>query len=340
MAIAYGTQTSLLLYKESSSYGTVDAADRSTSVKQIFVSQSLKIAQQSLDSATINSSRERAKPALSNINVSGSIATELAPENCVTLFAMAVDPQPTKTGSSAQYTYTFTTGKQLAAFTAEVDFGANATPASPILDNRYHRFSGCKINNMTLQIPNSGFVTVNYDIIGKDVAIADEPYDLAPYIPDEFNPFSAFECTVFYGDASAANPTDALNIVESASLTINNMLDESVYSISNKGLRADLPNGFQTVTGQFSLLLDNATAPIILDKINKKADVSLKITLSRTSRTITFLMPRAVLEKTSPEISGPGGIKLSLTFKAFVDNPDTQSALQITAQTAQNAVFT
>lgn len=335
---AAGSTSALILYKETS-YGTTSLTDKGAGVRQVFVSESIKLSQQTLDSATINSSRERSRPAFGNVTVAGSIATELAPQTCISLLALAVDPSP---GTATLNTWTFNTGKETPSFTAEIDFGT-AMIAGALGDasvNRCHRFTGCRISNLNITIPSSGFITANYDVVGQDGEIGDAPYDAAPYSYSNFTPFSAYECDVFYGTAGSATPSIMIKIAESASISLTNTLDESIYSIASGGLRADLPVGFQTVTGQISLLLDNTEAPVFLDKINTKTAISLKFRLKRGNadgtagnEQITLLMQRVLLERTSPEIQGPGGVKFSAAFKAFVDAPDTQSALTVEIKT-------
>ena len=342
---AAGSTSALILYKETS-YGTASPDDQRAGVRQVFVSESIKLSQQTLDSATINSSRERSRPAFGNVTVAGSIATELAPQTCISLLALAVDPSP---GAATLNTWTFQTGKETPSFTAEIDFGtamvAGTAGDDPV--NRFHRFKGCRISNLNITIPSSGFVTANYDVVGKDGEIGDTGYDPAPYSYSNFTPFTAYDCDLFYGTSGSTNPTTLIKIAESASISLTNTLDESIYSIASGGLRADLPVGFQTVTGQISLLLDNTEAPAFLEKINTKTAISLRFRLKRGTANgtegneqITLLMPRVLLERTSPEIQGPGGVKFSAAFKAFVDTPDTQSALTITVNTPKASSIT
>jgi hypothetical protein len=330
MAIAYGTQTSLVLFTESATaYGTPGA----NGIRQPFVSESLKVSQQSLDSNTISASRERLKPALSNINVSGSIATELATEASMFLLYAAVGSY-TGSGTAAPYTHTFKTGAtNHPSFTAEMNYGDNA-PASA----KYSKFVGCKINNMTLQVPNSGFVTINYDVIGQSADISGAALDSAPYVISGFTPFSSYHCTILIDNVQSSN-------VESLSVSLNNQLDESMYTIKADGKRSDLPAGFQTITGQFSAIFDNATdnasTGSLLNKAETNTKVNIKIIFAKTRNSVTsdgsavgkekvtIEIPNALLERTSPEVSGPGGIKVAFSFKAYIAS-STENAMTIT----------
>jgi hypothetical protein len=327
MAIAYGTQTSLVLFTEST-YGTAGTSG----IKQPFVSESLKVSQQSLDSNTISSSRERLKPALSNINVSGSIATELATEGSMFLLYAALGSY-TGSGATAPYTHTFKTGStNHPSFTAEMNYGDNA-PATA----QYSKFTGCKINNMNLQVPNSGFVTVSYDVIGQTADISATALDSAPFNVSGFTPFSSYHCLIQIDNTSSSN-------IESLSVSLSNALDESMYTIKADGKRSDLPAGFQTVTGQLSAIfddsIDNASTATLLTKAETNAKVSIKIIFAKTLHSassdgtlgkekLTIEIPNALLERTSPEVAGPGGIKVAFSFKAYIAD-STENSMVIT----------
>jgi hypothetical protein len=323
MAIAYGTQTTMVVFTETA-YGTPGTSG----LKQPFVSESLKVSQQSLDSNTISSSRERLKPALSNINVSGSIATELATETSMFLLYAALGSY-TGSGTAAPYTHTFKTGAaDHPSFTAEMNYGANAPTAA-----QYSKFSGCKVNNLNLQIPNSGFVTVSYDVIGQTADISGTALDATPLEVSGFTPFSSYNCKINIGSIESSN-------VESFSIALSNALDESMYTIKADGKRSDLPAGFQTVTGQLSAIfnngISNASTGTLLNKAESNTSIALQVVFIRGTglgtagnEKITIDIPHALLERTSPEVSGPGGIKVAFSFKAYV-NSSAENAMTIT----------
>jgi hypothetical protein len=340
MAIAYGTQAKLVLYPEDpATYGTIKTIDIGTPAvqhtrgyRQAFVSESLKLSQQSIDSNSIPLQRGRLKPALSNINVSGSITTELAPQSCHFLLYAAlgkIERESATTGGVTVYTYTFKTDEKThPGLSAEVYFGENVPSAY-----RYLLFRGCKINNMTLQIPNSGFVTANYDLIGKTATrfgITQQTVTSSPTTKSWFSsrhtPFSSYDSTITIGLITTA-------VIESLSLSLTNALDESVYTLTGDGVRSELPAGIQTVTGQFTALFDNDTADNILSASNPAAYITitpirLNIKLRRGGTDVAdegkngeeyleINLPNVFLERTSPEISGPGGVKIAFSFKAF-----------------------
>lgn len=306
-AIVYGNNATMTLFNESDvNYGTRSSDNGQ---KLFFTTESLKATRQSFDSQTISGDRERLKPIRGNINVAGQIAVEFSPENPLLLLYYAIGSWTT-TGSAAPYTHTFITGLKLPSFQAEVNFGDSAPTGQ-----KRHIFSGLKVNTFSLQIPNNGNVTATVDCIGRISDMSDTVIDATPSTT-AFNRFSSFEATISLDGTASSS-------VESFSLTVANELDESVYPISSDGLRAELPNGFQTVSGQFTAFFQDAS---LLTKAKSGASFSVTLTLSRGTglgsagnESVTFTIPTTMLEQTSPEVSGPAGVKLQMSFKAYKD---------------------
>jgi len=304
--IVFGNNATLTLFNETT-YGT--RTTNNNGQKLFFTTESLKANRQTFDSQTITGDRERVKPIRGNVNVSGQIALEVSPENMLLMLYYAIGTWTT-TGTAAPYTHTFTTGSKLPSFQTQVDFGTDAPSGQ-----RCHVFSGLKINTFSLQVPNNGNVTATFDCIGKKAEMSDTVLDATP-TTTTFTRYSSFEVDVQINGSAATN-------VESFSLTVANELDESVYPISTDGLRTELPNGFQTVSGQFTAFFDNAT---LLTKANDGTACSIVLSLTRGTglgadgnESMTFTIPSTMLEQTSPEVSGPAGVKLQMAFKAYKD---------------------
>lgn len=307
--IVFGNNATLILFNETT-YGTRTNANGQ---KLFFTTENLKATRQTFDSQTITGDRERMKPVRGNVNVSGQIAMEVSPENMLLMLYYAIGTwttTPTTAGSTGPFTHTFATGSKLPSFQAQVNFGADAPTGQ-----QYHLFSGLKVNTFSLQVPNNGNVTATFDCIGKNVAMSGSGIDATP-TTTTFTRYSSFEIEVQLDGTSATN-------VESFSLTVANELDESVYPISTDGLRTELPNGFQTVSGQFTAFFDDAT---LLTKAQdgEKFPITLKLTRGTGlgedgNESMTFTIPSTMLEQTSPEVSGPAGVKLQMAFKAYKD---------------------
>ncbi len=324
--IVFGNNASLILFNESdygirhtTTTGTgPSAVTTANGHKLLFTTENLKISRQSFDSQTISGNRERMKPVRGNINVSGQIAVEFSPENPLLLLYYAIGTwttTPTAAGSTGPFTHTFTTGSKLPSFQAEVNFGADAPTGQ-----QYHLFTGLKVNTFSLQVPNNGNITASFDCIGQNALMSDTVLDESP-ATTAFNRFSSFEANI-YLDGS----TQPSGIIESFSINVANELDESIYPIKSDGLRAELPNGFQTVTGQFTSFFQSTTigGTAGLAKAKSGESVTLKLELRRGDGTgsagnekVTFEIFNTMLEETSPEVTGPAGVKLQMSFKAY-----------------------
>jgi len=324
--IVFGNNATLTLFNETT-YGTRTNANGQ---KLFFTTESLKANRQTFDSQTITGDRERMKPVRGNVNVSGQIALEVSPENMLLMLYYAIGTWTT-TGTAAPYTHTFTTGSKLPSFQAEVNFGADAPTGQ-----QYHLFTGLKVNTFSLQVPNNGNITASFDCIGQNSLMSDTGIDAHP-ATTAFNRFSSFEANIYLDGATTPS-----GIVESFSINVANELDESIYPIRSDGLRAELPKGFQTVTGQFTAFFQSVTGigTAGLGKAKSGESVTLKLELRRGDGTgsagnekVTFDIFNTLLEETSPEVTGPAGVKLQMSFKAYktTANPNAMTVTVLNA---------
>lgn len=341
MDIVRGTDASVNLFTETS-YGNL--TDYTHGQKLFIVSENVKTNQQTSDSNTITGLRNRLKPAFGNINVNGSINVEVNPENMMGLLYYALGDWNTPAAVAGVYTHTFKSGgngNALPSFQMEVDFG----PGSPS-DQRFHIFKGLKVSGFNIQIPNSGYVTAGFDIVGQDSTMSGNSADSSGAYSTKLTQYQGFEATVSIDGSTAA-------MIENMTINGSNDLDESVYVIGTNGKRSELPAGFCTVSGQFSAFFnDNST---LLNAINTKKEVSIIVTLTHNTgpstaavgtvgkETMKFTITRALLDRTSPEINGPGGVKMSLSFKGYTlpsDGTTIESSLIVEIKNAVASYLT
>lgn len=318
MSNVRGSDVSVQIHTESS-YGT--ATSYSNGQQLYIVSENVKISQQSVDSNSITGKRDQAKPGLGNINVNGSINVEVSPENMMSLLNYTLGNWATVTESTGSKTHTFKSGGTLPSFQMEVDFSSNAPSAQ-----RFHLFKGLRVSAFNLQVPTSGYITAGFDVVGQDADLNSTTKDSTPW-KSSFTQFQASEATISIDADTAVQ-------IETLTLNVSNNLDESVYVIGNKGGRSDLPTGFCAVTGQLTAFFDSSSS--LLTKANARTDAAIVLTLKHNAGTglvgneqMKFTIPRALLDKTSPEVSGPAGVKLSLSFKGYTNPGSTDSTLSV-----------
>lgn len=319
MPQARGTQTVSALIEEAV-YKTTPGTPAGQ--KLYLTANSVQAQQNRLDSNTLTNSRERDQPIVGNLNVSGALDFELGAEWIGTLLKHCLGNNVTS--GVGPYTHTMDIGDLPPGMIIEKDFGAN------ISGNRYQYFNGCRAASAVWTFPSEGYPTGTVNIIGAKETNDTTPLDAT--LDDNGNtPFSAFDATIEEGGASIA-------IVQQATINLDNGLDESIFVIDGSAERADLPEGFATVTGSITALFESTT---LLDKAINGTESSLKVTASRGTgagdagnESIEFFVQQLLYERVSPPIVGPQGILITLPFKSYLNADGVTSALQITLKNA------
>jgi len=318
MAQARGTQTTFTLVEETA-YGTTPGTPAG---QQLYLTANNIQANQTLiDSNTLQANRERDQPVEGNISVTGTLDFELGAEWSGTLFKHIMGNNVDS--GSDPYTHTMDLQDDLpAGFMVETDYGSN------ISGDRYRYFNGLRVASASLTFPAEGFCTASVNVIGSNESADSSPLDAS--IDDNGNtPFSAFLATIEEGGGSIAT-------VLSATINLDNGLDESSYVIGNSGVRTALPEGFATVTGTLTAQFDSVT---LLDKAIAGTESSLKIMLTRGdglgsagNEYMEFFVQQLLYERTTPPITGPAGVIVTLPFKSYLSG--STSALQVIIKNA------
>ncbi len=318
MGQARGSQTRVALYQEAP-YGQ----DPGTPDGQLvyFTSFGLAKQQNRVDSNILSGTRAREEPFLGNVNVSGPVQTEIGAESIGTLLKHLMGANVSS--GAGPYTHTLTIGDLPIGLTMEPDYGAEITGSG-----RFVKYNGCRINQGQFEFPTEGACTASFDIVGSDGVPAATALD-ATLTDNGHTTFSSFSAAIEEGGASVAN-------VKSVSLTVSNELDQDGYVLGGGGKRNSLPESFSTVSGTLTAVFDSAN---LMNKTLNDTQSSLKVTLSRGdglgsagNESIEFLVQQMKYDPTTPPIDGPGGIEISLPFKAFKVGADL--GLQITLKNA------
>ncbi|MGE0289687.1 MAG: phage tail tube protein [Bradyrhizobium sp.] len=322
MTQATGSNTAVALFEESA-FATDPGTPAGT--KLYVVSSAIRGAQNLIDSNTLNSNRSRARPGRGNINVSGPINMEVSAENIGTILKHAMGQ--VSTSGSAPYTHVLTLGALPTSLLIEHDYGSAISGSG-----RYEKFNGLRIGRASFNFPSEGLITASFDTVGAKNTLASSALD-ASLTDNGHTPFSAFQGSFQEGGSSIA-------YIESATLEINNDLDESVYAYGGAGQRRAIPEGFSTVSGSITALFESAA--LLTKAINDTAS-SLVFTLSRGdglgsagNESIVFEATNLVYERTSAGIEGPRGLRITLPFKAFRSGSD--NGLEVTIKNALSAI--
>lgn len=188
------------------------------------------------------------------------------------------------------------------------------------------RYTGVKVNSMTLNCAVGEPLSITYSVIGKDETTSANKTTATSI--STLNPLTFDEGTM-YVDGSAQE-------VSGFSLTINNNLADDKGKLGSKYRSAIPRSGFRDVTGSLNMEFDNFT---MYNKYVNGTETALKlnftsddvITGADASETYRMYidLPRVVFTGTTPTVGGPDLIYHDLPFTAFAtDDADATEDYQ------------
>lgn len=310
MAQARGRKGHLLLDFEST-FGENPGSP--AAIKMPFQTSEVRSSQTLNEDQTIRDSRSPAKPTQGNIDVSGSI---VVPVDSIGigywLKSMFDDPS---TSGAGPYDHVFTLGDNQPSLVIEQGFNDISV---------YERFNGCRISTFSMELGGEGDVTASIDVMGAEETVDASTYDGSPteITLKKFNQFQA----------SIEEDGSTIAIVTQASIDIDFALDGDQYTLGNEGQRKDIPEGIAAITGNITALFENST---LLNKAIEGTESSLKLTLTNGSDVLSFDLPEIMYERNSPGITGPQGILIELPYRAYDQDSDKNTALEVTLTNSQ-----
>ena len=259
---------------------------------------------------TISPDRSRPKAGAGNVDVSGNLNVEMAPEH-VGFYLRHVLGAPVTTGASAPYTHTFRPKALPVGLIVEKDWtGAG-------ISSKVEQFLGCRVSQATIDIPQEGAATLSLQVQGANYTIGTAPID-ASLGDTGHTGWFAPDCAVLLAGSPVTN-------VKSVQFTINNNLDGGRYTLGTSGERVDLPEGFADVTGQVTAIVDTTLFSAYIDKAAARTDTPLEVTLtfgagtgaSAGNEKLSLKLDHATIALATPPINSPGGTEVTFTFTGF-----------------------
>lgn len=249
--------------------------------------------------------------------VSGAVLVTVAPESIGWWLTHVLGrPQTTSLGGGV-YQHVFTVNRTGAnslpeGALFEVDYGPGITTPG-----RYVRYSGCKCNQATLALPNSGFPTLNMDWLGANYdASANAPLDGSASDPGHSG-WSAKQITAW---VLGPDGYPLMVCFDSLNMTFGNGLDADQWCVGNGGVRHALPPGLVVAGGNAVAHFDD---PALMNQMLTDTDVEIEVELKKGSgdgtpgnEHLTWTVPAAVFEANTPPIDGPNGLRLQANFTA------------------------
>lgn len=299
-----GSRALFTLYDEAQ-YKTDPAAPDG---KKIYAySNGVRATQEHEQDQTLRGTRGQGKPAQGNVNVAGTIVTSIDHTN-IGFLLKHLFGAPTTTGPGP-YVHEFTPGDLEVGFTLEKDHSADATGV-----NKVEKLQGNRIASAQLNIAQSGFSSINWEVRGASRSFHEAPLDATP-TDTGFEPLGAALATLNEGGAQLAT-------ARSGNITISNDLDEEDFNIGS-GERGSLDEGFCLVTGQLQMRFDSFA---MLEKAVNSTESSLEYILKRGvgdgsagAEHFGLAVEKLVYKPTSAPVEGPRGILQTLDFTGFAD---------------------
>lgn len=266
---------------------------------------------------TLSGYRGNVRSVAGRREVSGAVLATVAPESIGWWLTHLIGrPQTTSLGGGV-YQHVFTVNRD----------GANSLPAGALFEvdygsgiavpGRYVRYGGCKINQGTLALPNSGFPTLNMDWLGAQ-------FDASQSSPLDANPddtgHSGWSAKQIKASVLGPDGYPVMVCFDSINATFGNDLDADQWCVGNGGVRHALPPGLVIAGGNAVAHFDD---PALMNLMLADTDVEIEIELEKGSgdgtagnEYLSWVIPAAVFEANTPPIDGPRGLRLQANFTA------------------------
>lgn len=261
----------------------------------------VNLTKDSFQSQELRSDRQIADLRHGMFSVSGDIPVELSHTSFDDIIESAMF-------SEWQSDDTITTGTTMKSFTLQKHF-------SDI--NQYLVFTGCVVNNWSLNVTPNGIITSTFNVMGETMSTGVAAWTGSASAKSANSPFDSFTGTLSEGGTVNA-------LVTGIDLTLANNL--TALQVIGNNHAIGLVDGGANITGTMTAYFANST---LLDKFINETESSLEFTLGDGSNTMTFLMPRIKYSGGDVPVNDEGPIILNMPFQALYDSGDGYS-LQIT----------
>ena len=259
---------------------------------------------------TISGDRSRSIPGSGNLDVSGNLNVEMAPQT-IGFYLRHILGAPVTTGAAAPYTHTFRPKALPVGMIIEKSW------ISAGIASKVEQFLGCRVGQASFDFPQEGAATLGLSINGAAYTIASSALDGTLADPGHVGWFAP-DVSIKIGGSTVTN-------VKSAQFTVNNNLDTGRYALGGNGERLDLPEGFADVSGSVTAIVDTTLFSTFIDKANARTDTALEVILTFGTGTgatagnekLSLKLDHALIDLATPTINSPGGMEVSFTFTGY-----------------------
>ncbi|MEZ6854992.1 phage tail tube protein [Halodesulfovibrio aestuarii] len=260
-------------------------------------------------SSVVTGSRSPSAPSAGNTDYSGNIVVPVDAQT-FPLWLIALFGLPTTTADGDSFKHVFTPCETQPSLWIEKQF--------PELSG-YLLGYGIKASSLALSATSEGEVTADIGLVGagessNGAAAVANPAELA------FMQFQNFQATVKMDGAALSDR------ITEFSLNLDCGLDGDSYCVGGGGERGSIAEGVLGISGNLSALFTDKT---LLQKGADNTTVSFAVEYVLGATKLLVELTEAKINRASPAIDGPKGIKESYSFQGFASNP-ADDAIRVT----------
>lgn len=292
MTFAQGAQ-SALTFVEESSFGVTPSAP--TMVSLPYVSHSLRLQKQRLQSQEIRGDRQVRIDRHGNRNALGDIVVELKDTDYDTLlesaFFSAISSGTMKAGVTPKF------------MTIE-DWASDISQA--------RQFTGCAVDRMQMRIAPNSMITTTFSLVGSDMTQAGSRLDASPDAATGGEPFDAYSGAITEGGST-------IGLVSSLDFTLTNSLNPTF--VVGSDATPFLEYGNCLVEGTVEVYYQDA---VLLNKFLNETESAMTVTLDdpTSGNSYTFTFPRIKYNGGDVPVSSPQSRLITMPFVALYDDTE------------------
>lgn len=265
-----------------------------------------------LQSELIRGDRMRSKADVGEYGPGGDIIGELQPHGCWPLLLRHALGGAVTTSGSGPYTHIFDGATTLPE-------GLTIQKRNTYRDNsnQFLRLLGCRVNQLSIEVPNRGKVRATASVIAKQVAEAETTMG-TPVFPAANSAFNFFQGALTMDiDGSGSEVTIAT--VKSMSLQIANGISGDEYAMGSR-YRGDVPEDERVISGEMTIFYTKDRWALYQSAVGD-VELSLTMTLTSGSYSMTFAIPALTIGGDPvPKVSGRGPQDMQITWEAHRDD--------------------
>lgn len=321
---------SRIVFQDETCWGEVSADEQPVGLD--FTSETVRNPIARIESQIIRSTRMRRKNNQGNQRPGGDILGELQPNTWSRLLRHALSKNSEVTTSgSGPYTHSFRGEVNLdegVTFEKRFDF----RDADAVL----LQYIGSRVNEFFIQGPNEGVIACRVGIIAKrEVDLSDLPHaegfesleaSLAAEYATDNDPFNVFHCSLEVDG-------EAVAIVRSWDLLINNNMDGESFCYNQTAYRSDLSEDVRSISGNLVAKFTREGFDLFYPAFINNDTMSLRFRFERGDQVWDILLPAVTVggDSVTPTIPGRGPLDLNLQFDAHEDDEEgTDIIVEIT----------